>query len=339
MLRNRALCAFVCASLCLAAPVAHAAPDAADQARLLAQEGGDLLDAKRYAEALERVTRAEALYHAATNVLMMAQAQEGLGHLVVALATYERLVAEPLPAGAPRPFLEAQQAGKARLRALLARVPSVLVVVHGLGAGEQADVRIDKEPYTLDAGAAKRMDPGPHVIEVTASGHPPFERSLDLPEKGGVVVVEASLAPAGAESEPAAPSPPAPPRTEMPTALLEPPARRGSLAPALVAFGVGTVALGVGAVMGAMSLSKVSDLRNRCPANRCAPEQQGEIDSTKTLGVVSTVGFAAGGAAVAVGAVLLLLRGGSAEAGGAAAQAPSITPWIGMRGAGLVGSF
>jgi hypothetical protein len=111
------------------------------------------------------------------------------------------------------------------------------------------------------------------------------------------------------------------------------------LAPALVAFGVSAVALGVGGVAGAMSLSNVSDLRGRCPANRCAPEQQREIDSTKTLGTVSTVGFAAGGAALAVGAVLLLLRGGTAETGAAAAQGPSIGPWIDVRGAGLAGSF
>jgi len=330
-------CAFVCASLLLAAPVAFAAPDGLDRARSLAQEGGDLLDAKRYADALDRVTRAESLYHAPTNVLMIGQAQEGLGRLTDALATYERLVAEPLPAGAPRPFIQAQQAGKERLKTLLSRVPSLLVVVRGLRAGESVDVRIDREPYAFDSGVAKRLDPGPHLVEVTAPGHPPFERDVVLPDKGGVVVVEAPFGSGGAASGPGAPSPALPAGVEPKPALAEAPeAKAGSLAPALVAFGVGTVALGVGAVTGAVSLSNVSDLRARCPADRCAPAQKGEIDSTKTLGAVSTVGFAAGGAAIAVGAILLLLRGRSAEAG---APAVSVTPWIGGRGAGVAGSF
>src|ERR1700678_3544752 len=148
----------VYASLLLAAPIAYAAPSATDRARALAEEAGDLLDAKRYADALDRVTRAEALYHAPTNVLMTGEAQEGLGHLAAALETYERrpaptnvpmtggakeapappaaaletyerLAPEPLPPTAPRPFLQAQKDGKVRLDALLARVPSVLVTV------------------------------------------------------------------------------------------------------------------------------------------------------------------------------------------------------------------
>ena len=335
-----ALRAFFCASLLVVAPVvraAGAAPDGADQARALAQEGGDLLDAKKYAEALERVTRAEALYHAATNVLMMGQAHEGLGHLATALGIYEKLAAEPLPPAAPRAFLEAQQTGKERLRALLARVPSILVVVRGLGADELADVRIDGEPYALDTGAAKRVDPGAHVVVVTTAAHPRLERSVVLPDRGGVVTVEMPLTSARAEGPPAAP-PQGEPPPQRAADSSPAPSKGGSLVPPLVAFGVGAVGLGLGAITGAMSLANVSDLRSKCPDNRCGPGQQATIDSTKTLGVVSTVGFVVGGVGAAAGVVLLLLRHPSAE-GATSGRAPTFAPWIGAGSAGVDGTF
>ncbi len=254
-----ALGAALCTSLLLVAPVARAAPDAAAQARALAQEGGDLLDAKRYSDALERLTRAEALYHAPTNVLMMAQAHEGLGHLTTALGLYEKLAAEPLPPTAPRAFLDAQQVGKERLRALLARVPSILVLVRGLDAGEAVQVAIDGEPYALDAGTAKPADPGSHVVEVTSSAHPRLERTVVLPDKGGVVTVEMPLSAPRAEGASAPPAETAPPPQPHPAESAQPTQAQGSIVLPLVAFGVGAVGLGVGAVTGAISLSDVSE--------------------------------------------------------------------------------
>jgi hypothetical protein len=312
----------VFASLLLAAPMAHAAPSATDRARALAEEAGDLLDAKRYADALDRVTRAEALYHAPTNVLMTGEAQEGLGHLAAALETYERLAAEPLPPTAPRPFLQAQQDGQVRLGALLARIPSVLVTVHGLDEGQQVDIRLDHEP--LDAGTAKHVDPGPHLVQVTAPGHEPFERSVDLPEKGGVVFVDARLAPLSGGAV-------TPPSRSL-VGVADP---RGLLVPTLVAFGVGTVAAAIGTVTGIVSLSDAGNLRNQCPGNRCAPALKGEVDSTKTLGDVSTGAFVVGGVAAAAGGVLLLLVFRPTEASSAAA----LNPWVGPGGAGVEGVF
>jgi hypothetical protein len=91
-------------------------------------------------------------------------------------------------------------------------------------------------------------------------------------------------------------------------------------------------------VAGALSLAKVSDLRNRCPSDRCAPGAQPDIDSAKTLGWVSTIGFAVGGAGVATGAVLLFLRHPSEEAA-TGRQRPAIAPFVGWASAGVEGKF
>src|SRR5690349_7016544 len=128
MLRRVALALVVTSALGVAPSRALAQSSKAQiaEARSLAQDAGDLLDQKNYAEALERATQAEALYHATIHVLMIAQAQEGLGRLAESALTYERLVAEPLPRTAPGVFRDAQEKGKVKLRELLARVPSML---------------------------------------------------------------------------------------------------------------------------------------------------------------------------------------------------------------------
>jgi hypothetical protein len=340
MARRHFLGVALCTSLALAAPRARAGGDPTVQARALAQEAGDLLDAKKYADALDRVMRAEALYHAPTHELMMGQAQEGLGHPAAALAIFEKLAAEPIPAAAPHAFVEAQQAGKERLRALLARVPSLLVVVRGLRPGQHADVRVDGEPFAIDAAAARPADPGSHVVIVSVEGRDPVQQTVVLPDKGGVVTAEVSMTPSDSHEAVSAPQAPPP---ALPSVLVEqaapaPHGGGGSLVPAFVAFGVGAVGLGVGAVTGALSLSNVSDLRSRCPGNVCPSSQQSEVDSTRMLGTVSTVGFIVGGVGAAAGAVLLLLRKPSVEA--SSAHGPrTVGPWVGAGAAGVEGTF
>jgi hypothetical protein len=340
MARPHALGALLCATLAVTAPQALAGGDPTAQARALAQEAGDLIDAKKYADALDRVTRAETLYHAPTHELMMGQANEGLGHLAAALAIFEKLAAEPIPAAAPHAFVEAQQAGKERLRALLARVPSLLVSVKGLRPGQRAEVKVDGEPYAIDTAAARPADPGSHLIVVSVEGRDPVQQTVLLPEKGGVVTAEVSMAPSDSHEAVSAPQAPPPP---LPSILAEPGGGQphsggGSLVPAFVAFGVGVAGLGVGAVTGAMSMSNVSDLRNKCPGNVCPSSQQSQIDSTKTLGTVSTVGFIVGGVGAAAGVTLLLLRKPSGES--AAARHPrTVVPWVGVGTAGVEGTF
>jgi hypothetical protein len=224
-------------------------------------------------------------------------------------------------------------------------VPSLLVVVHGHGPGGAApEVTIDNEPYSLDAGAAKPADPGAHTVVVKVAGRDPIEKSVTLPDKGGVVNLEITIG-ADKSEDKATTSLPAP--MFLPAALKESSSdsagssnasHGGSLVPALIGFGVGAVGLGVGAITGAMSMSKVSDIKSHCPNNHCPASEQSDIDSTKTLGTVSTVGFIVGGVGVAAGAVLLLLRSPSGESPPAASKA-TVSPWIGIGSCGIDATF
>ncbi|MGK4002438.1 tetratricopeptide repeat protein [Sorangium sp. So ce1036] len=140
--------------------------------------------------------------------------------------------------------------------------------------------------------------------------------------------VRAALAPpAAAAPPPAAPAPAGADRGG------------GSLLPAGLAFGLGAVGLGVGAVTGILSLSRVSDLKAQCDGRRCPAALQGEADAATTLGHVSTASFLVGAASAAAGVVLLVLRPGgdpAPDAAGEARRAPRGVAWRAGVGIGRI---
>jgi hypothetical protein len=107
--------------------------------------------------------------------------------------------------------------------------------------------------------------------------------------------------------------------------------RKGPMLPALVAFGVGGLGLGVGAVTGLLTLGKVGDLEKNCPGQVCSKAEESRYNSAHTLATVSTVGFVIAGLGAAAGAVLLVVRPG----GDAAPEQTGVLVgpgWVGARG-------
>jgi len=108
-----------------------------------------------------------------------------------------------------------------------------------------------------------------------------------------------------------------------------------------VAYGVGGVGLIMGVAAGGAFLSKQSALKDACEAdgdgdpNTCPPDKQGDGDSVKTLGNVSTAGWVIAGLGAAVGTVLLFTL--DMDADGAAAMAPRLH--VGPTSVMLAGRF
>ena len=103
-------------------------------------------------------------------------------------------------------------------------------------------------------------------------------------------------------------------------------------------IGLGVVGLGLGAVMGGLTIGKKAEVQGCMDDRACAPQTGRDAESAgRTFGAVSTVGFVAG-AAVAVGGVVLVLTVPS-ERGGkpTATVAPIALP--GGGGAGITGHF
>lgn len=321
-------------ALALAAPHTSVAEEAdVDRARKLAQDASDQLDAGDFAAALDRAKQAEELYHAPTHILLIAQALEGQGHLAEAADTYERLIAEPLPSKGSTVFRKAQDEGATRLKALVAKIPSLLLKVSGPKPGA-ATATVDGQPF---AGfeTARRFDAGEHKLRVEAEGFTPDERTVTLPPRGGVVTVEIILRGVGGPPKPDIPPPTPPDKGSKATSPL--------VAPTIITLSVGVAGLGVGAVTGGLFLSQLSDLKGRCPDDRCPREEQPNIDDTGTMGNVSTVAFAVGGAATATGVVLLALWqsgvGTDEETARPAAAGVTVMPLFGPGWLGVGGRF
>lgn len=316
--------------LALAWHSAVLAQDNKAEARKLGTEAGQLLDTKRYAEALERVEQAEALYHAPTHLQMKGEALEGLGRLAEALAVYRQLMAEPLADGAAAAFVRAQQFARERARELSGRVPTLEVRVAGAPA-HAVEATVDGRPIAVGGGEGVRVDTGSHTVVVTADGFESVEREITLLE-GDAGLLDIELEPSGAAASED--------EGDEDTADAAP----GIYLPPWIAFGVGGAGLLVGTITGVLSISKVGDLDEKCPDYRCTPAEQSLIDEAGTLGNVSTVGFVIGGVGVAAGVVLLLWRPGADaedEDDGDAeiAAVVNVAPWFGPGAFGVKGRF
>jgi hypothetical protein len=295
----------------------------------LADAGGQLFDQGDYATALERFQRAEEIFHAPPHLLFIARAQVKLGQLVEARDTYERLVDEQLDSGAPPPFRAAQDDGRAELEQLRGRIPSIQIAITGKRAARAVVTVDDGEPIAADALAQPvDVNPGEHVVTVTAEGHAPSSQTITVEEGTQAQTVELTLG-APRPSEEGAVGPEGAEPDEGP-----------SIAPPLVVGGVGIAALGVGVITGVLTLNDAAELKDRCPQNPCPPEYESLADSVNTLGTVSTIAFVVGGAAVGASVLWLLVQGGGEEPEHEqAASGLHVELALGAQSLGITGTF
>jgi hypothetical protein len=332
----------VCTSVVPAGDAAAQPKSATDEARDLAREGWKALDAENYKEALEKVTQAEALYHAPTHLLLMGNALAGLGRLADALDTFEKLTVEPIPDAAPKAFKDAQDTGRKRVKELISRVPSVLVAIENAEAATPV-VQVDGTTMNFAGGMAVRLNPGEHVITVTAEGFEPVKTPVTLPAKGGVTRVPIALrkkgAPAGSATASAAAS-----ATASAAASTSAEAKATGPAPSLrvpayAALGLAGAGVLVGAMTGGISLSMTGELKGICANNVCPENERGRLDTANALANASTALFVLGGVAAAAGVVLIVIDGGGGSPKPRTGSSATVEPWISVGGAGVRGRF
>jgi hypothetical protein len=294
---------------------AQGATDNRAVARQLAKEGHEALGKKDYATAADRFARADAIVHAPTLMLGLAQADVGLGKLVAAAELYNRILLEGVPAGSPPPFFQALQDARTELAALDPRVAGLIIRVKGAASR----VTLDGAVVPAAALGAKRpVEAGRHVIRAEGESVAPAEvdvmvaghnvESVTLELKSLDQALSAAPAPGGEG--------PAPGSTQ-----------RALGAAATAIGGAGVV---MGAITGGLALSKRSQLAAACPvANRC---KDSAIGGYNTMGTLSTAGFIAGGA-VAVTGIILLATAPRARVAPSARVTPMIGPgWVGAEG-------
>ena len=328
-------------------------PSAADMgaARALGQDGVKLADAGNCAEAVDKLQRAERIFHAPTTLVRLGECQVQNGKLVEGTENLNRAIREVLPATAPQAFRDAQERAK---KALADAKPKIARLKIAVAAPPEAKfaVTIDGEAVPVaNLNTNRPTDPGAHVVEVTAPGFLKAAQTVTLAE-GGVDSVALTLEPdpnaapkpepipAPKSSDPTPTPAPAAPSRDAPAG--EAPGR----VPAYAALGVGAVGVGVGAVFGLLALGKKGDLDSACASNVCPPTQQDNLDGLKTQATVSTVGFIVGAIGLGVGGFLLATSGASgASSAKPTARAtvprrgPSFEASVGPGSVGLSGTF
>lgn len=320
-------------------------------ARDLAIEGYKALQSKDYAAAVDRFTRADALYHAPTVILGLARAHVGLGKLVSAQELYSRIAHESLPSNASATMKKAVVDAEKELDALVRRIPSVVINVKGNDAPRVTLDGIEVRAAAL--GVKRPVDPGKHVVAASAAGFVTSEVTVNLAEgKSESVTLElkprqaeppppvVAVAPAATPAVPTvAPPPPAPVRPHQPEPVPNQIKENVSTqrTTGFVMLGVGAAGLLVGSITGGLALGKHSDITKTCPDGHCPPEQKADLEpkiaSYDTMGTLSTIGCIAGGALAATGAILIL------TAPKKTTTQATVTPLVGLGFIGAKGVF
>lgn len=227
----------------------------------------------------------------------IALCEEKLGRLVAALGDYELASADAQAQSAD----PVRQEVATRLEALRARIPRV-VVRRGEGADSAA---ISLDGVSLGDSVLNGplpADPGPHVVEATASGFLPFKQSFRVAEQQTATIL--------VKLEPEPPKPiaeqPLGPRASSSSGLRT---------AGFVVGGAGVASLLASGALFYLRHSTISDLDDKCGANRstCPENAQSDVDRGKLYTTLGNVTLAVGAVGLAVGATLVIVGSHSSE--------------------------
>ncbi len=287
----------------------------------LYKEAVDLANAGRWADAAEKLRAVLAIRSSPKVRFTFGQAEEHVGKLATAYDAYAQALAD---AEAARETDVADTAGGA-LHALAPRVPIVRVKVTGVGASA-ATATIDE--HAAKVGDLVRVDPGDHVVAVSAPGARAAQSKLTIAE-GQRIEVPVQLVAEDFQTAPAATRAPVPAEPEAEPAPETPSGPFPWRTVGLVAAGVGVVGLGVGTYFGIDAISKNNTSNQTgCSGNTCTQGAYTTRQDAISSATVSTIAFVAGGVLAAAGITLWLV----APKGDAAAQ---VTPVALSGGGGL----
>ena len=314
-------------------------PSAADvsSARSLGQEGVKLADAGNCQEAVDRFQRAEKLFHAPTTLARLGECQVQLGKLVEGTENLNRVSRESLAANAPTAFKDAQERAKKILAEAKPKIAKLKIAV-AAPPDAQLMVKVDNENLPLaNLNTNRPIDPGDHVVEVSAPGYLKASGKVHLGE-GAVDSIALTLEVDPNAPKVVAPSPGTPAQTTSPlangtTTDPERPSGVQNRLPMYISYGVGGAGVVLGAVFGIVASGKKGDLTDNCPNKVCPAGQQDTIDSAKTAATISTISFVVGALGVGVGTYFLVTGTPkrTAKAG--------ISPYFTGTGAGVTGRF
>jgi hypothetical protein len=234
-------------------------------------------------------------------------------------------------------------------------LPTIVFVVRGPDRKDLTAVSVTMDDLLLADhldGSAIQVDPGEHAFSFESEGFAWTALTIRIRDHDKRLPVHVTLrplpaiesVPAKQEETPAPANPPAtpvPPRSPAPTPRIPPDSGTWKKLSSYVALGVGGAGIAVGSVFGVAALNKKSSLDSACPDKACPPSRRSDIGALHTDAVASNVSLGIGIVGLGVGGVFLFLwrQGPGAEGSSAPGSALIVSPWVGLDGAGLQGTF
>jgi len=294
---------------CLTAVAGAAEPDAETrtQARELARRGAEAFEQKDYKTALDRFTRAEALFRAPSIAVMRARSLAELGRLVESLDAYEATARMPLAGDAPAAFREAVNDATREAEELRRRVPHLtLHIDKRIPAG--LVVTLDGKPVPEALLDVERpIDPGTHDVRSSAPDRPPLTQRANLNE-GDHLTLDVILGSDESERPPSARAGEAGSAASVEHASSEAKSGGSSRVWGWALVGAGAAGIGVGAITGVIALNKKSSLDAQCTPG-CPPSASSDLDAFRSNRTLSYVSLAVGAVGLAAGGYILLFTG------------------------------
>ena len=307
-------------------------PSAVDvaQARDLFNDGRRLRERGDLPAALEKLKAAYALAPTPIIGLELGHNYEQMAELVEAREAYLAIGRMAVLRSETARSAKAREEADRLAGGLRARIPSL--TVHITGADMSAvTVTIDGAALPTNALLAPRpVNPGKHEVVASGAGKPPVTRTADVAE-GETKVVELDVG-AGV----AAATAPAAPLNAAPSAPLVPRGGEGPGPLVYAGFGLAAAGVVVGSITGAVAMSKASSVKQACSGLDCPTSVNGDLQTGRSLGNVSTGAFIVAGVGIVAGAIGLVLPRRTEES---SANRLPVTPWIGWGASGVEGVF
>ncbi len=312
------LSVFAAGSVALGPRAARAQSADTATAEALFEQGRALLRAGKAAEACPKLAESERIEASTGTLLALAMCHQADGKLASAWAEFVSVEARARGEGRAdreRAAREQAQALRPRLSTLEIRIPSEVAALPGL--------EVRRDGAVLGQGAwnvAVPIDGADHLVEVSAPGKTPWQRSIKVNAESDVAVL-------AVPTLVAAPLPPKTDESGLPwharAVNNDAAARWDTLEWAGVgAAAAGVVAFGLGGYFLSTALAKKSDAAPDCSGNTCGPQGYADRARAVTNGNKATILGITGGVLVAGGATLFIVgrvraqRRGSAPVGG-----------------------
>jgi hypothetical protein len=321
---RRALAAVViAAAAAFPAATAHAqSRDDLARADALFNAGKALTDSGQFADACAKFAESKRLAPGLGVTLYLADCYEHIGRIASAWTEFrsaEGLARERNDKRADVARGRAQALEPKLNRLTIAVAPSIprsglQVLRDGIPVGEE------------ELGLSTPVDPGAHVVMVSAPGHKTrsFDARVESEGQAATVHVDSLDDESALSPPPPAPAPNPPPTPiELPAAEPPPVSDRGASRRwiGLGVGGLGVIGVGVGSALGLVAMSK-RDQSNSGPSapcdasNHCSPAGLSLRSEAGSAASGANIAFIAGGVALAAGVVLFVTapRGGTGTA-------------------------